>query len=1036
MNRPPSLRLLSFALRAATFLFLSATVLAQAIPSSLYDGLRWRLVGPFRGGRAEAATGVPGDPLTYYFGAVGGGVWKTTNGGTIWTPISDQQGIFAVGAITVDPTDPNVLYVGTGEPCLRSDIIAGDGVYKSTDGGKRWTNIGLRDSRHIANILVDPRNAQTVFVAALGHAFGANEERGVFRSRDGGHTWERVLYLDNKTGATDLVFDPHNPDILFAAMYEVRRTAYSMISGGPGSGLYKSTDGGSTWKRLEGHGLPSGVLGRIGVAVSGADSKRVYAMVEAKENAIYRSNDGGQTWQMTNNEPLWVRPWYGNHIYADPENADTVYVLDLNTMRSTDGGHEFQALPVPHSDDHRLWIDPMNPKRMIEADDGGASISIDGGATWSAENNQPTGQFYHVATDTNFNYRIYGSQQDSGSVAILSRSDSGSIGEREWHSIGGGESGYNWPDPRDPEIVYAGDHNGHFTRYDGHTGQTQNIAPWFGARAWAPAHLAHRFQWTSPIEISPHDPNVLYVGGEVLFKTTNGGMSWSVISPDLTRNDKSKQQSSPEPLTPDNSSSEYYDTIFAVAESPVQKDLIWVGSDDALVHLTRDGGKTWTKVTPAQLPQWARVNMIDPSPWDAATAYLAADLHFNDDFRPMIFKTTDFGKNWQPIVDGISANDYVHSVHTDPERKGLLYAGTESGIYVSFDDGHDWQSLQLNLPHTPIYDTAVDGNDLLVATHGRGFWALDNIAPLRQVSVDLSPEPVHLYRPAVAYRECGGGFLGRQGRSRNVGQNPPAGAAIDFYLADAPSEPVVIEIRDRRGEMVHRAMLSSRPEAESRAADERRGETGPPPPTPHAGMNRYYWDYRVEGPTQVPGLFVMETQGGGPMVPPGTYRVKLTVSGRDSTAPLEIRIDPRVKVSQADLEKQYRFGLEVRDRVNQIHTLVKEMRAARVALQKARDGANASAVDDMLARIAPIEEELVQVKSTNRSAALVYPIMLDAQYGDLGHVAQSADWAPPAQVYERFQQYEKQREELFARWKGLQSEIASLTENRHVPASH
>src|ERR1051326_1246674 len=630
--------------------FLSAAG-AQTVPPDTYGALRWRLVGPFRGGRVETATGIPGDPLTYYFGAVAGGLWKTTNGGISWTPITDNQPFFSIGDVTVDPRNPSILYVGTGEPCLRNDISFGDGVYRSSDGGRTWTNLGLRDSRHIARVLVDPNNTDTILVAALGHAFGPNQERGVFRSTDAGKTWQKTLYVDANTGATDLAFDPHDSKTLFAAMYEVRRTAYTMHSGGPGSGLYKSTDSGGTWKKLEGHGLPAGIVGRIGVSVSGADSKRVYAMIEAKVNALYRSDDGGDSWQMVNDEPIWVRPWYGNHVTADPQNADTVYVQNLNTMRSTDGGHKFTLVPVPHSDDHDLWIDPTNPKRMIESDDGGASISIDGGATWTAENNQPTGQFYHVATDNEFNYRIYASQQDSGSVGILARSDTGSIGEREWHSVGGGESGYNWPDPRDSQIVYAGDHNGHFTRFDGHTGQVRNIAPWFGARAHAPAGLLHRFQWAAPMQISPHDPNVLYLGGEVLFKTTNGGQSWTIISPDLTRNDKSKQQSSPEPLTPDNASSEYYDTIFAIAESPVQKDLIWVGSDDGLVHLTRDGGKNWTKIEVPQLPEWTRINNIDASPWDAGTAYLAADNHFNDDMHPMILKTTDFGKTWLPLTN-------------------------------------------------------------------------------------------------------------------------------------------------------------------------------------------------------------------------------------------------------------------------------------------------------------------------------------------------------------------------------------------------
>lgn len=1026
--------------RSLTFMFLAAVttlvcacqVFADTVPENLYNGMRWRQVGPFRGGRAEAATGISGDPLVYYFGAVAGGVWKTVNGGATWTPITDKQGIYSIGAITVDPTNPDILYVGTGEPCLRNDISSGDGVYKSIDAGKTWTNIGLRDTQHIADIIVDPRDPNTVFVAAVGHAFGPNEERGVFRSKDGGKNWEKVLYVDNKTGATDLVQDSHNPQVLFASMYEVRRTAYSMISGGPGSGLYKSTDGGTTWKRLEGGGLPGGIVGRIGVAISGADSNRIYAMIESKENALYRSDDGGANWQMVNNEPIWVRPWYGNHVFADPKNADTVYILDLGTMRSTDGGHKFTTIPVPHSDDHHLWIDPADAKRMIEADDGGVSISQDGGATWSPENNQPTAQFYHAATDNEFDYRIYGSQQDSGSVGIQSRSDAGSIGDREWHAVGGGESGYDWPDPRDSNIVYGGDHNGHFTRYDARTGQAQNIAPWFGARAHVPAELKHRFNWTSPMEISPHDPDVLYIGGEVVFKSTTGGMSWTAISPDLTRNDKTKQQSSPTPLTPDNSSAEYYDTVFAIAESPVQKNLIWAGSDDGLVHITRDGGKNWTKVTPPQLPEWACVDLIEPSPYDAGTAYLAADLHFSDDFHPMIFKTIDYGKTWTAITHGIPENDYVHSVRTDPVRKELLYAGTESGIYVSFDDGANWQSLQLNLPHTPVFDTAIHGSDLIAATHGRAFWVLDNITPLRQTNAQIASESAHLYTPAAATREHGGGGFGGGRQGGVAGQNPPAGAVIDYYLNSTPSAPVTLEILDSNGQVLHHVTSAETKREQTSGTNEgargRRG-AGENPLRANPGMNRYVWNFRVDGSEPVPGLFIMETQSGGPMVPPGQYKVRLTADGKQYTAPLEVKMDPRIHATQADLQKQYEIALKLRDRVTDVHNAVLQIREARASLEAARNGADSAklqAIDALEQKMAAVEAELTQVKSTNLSAALVYPIMLDAQYADLSNVVESSDSAPPAQVYDVFQDYERRREDLAAKWKALQPEVAQL----------
>lgn len=1013
-------------------LLVVASSFAQSNTANFYDGMKWRLVGPFRGGRAESAAGVPGDPSVYYFGAVAGGVWKTTDGGMTWTPIFDRESVSSIGAIAVAPTNPNIVYVGTGEQCLRNDISFGDGIYKSLDGGKTWTNIGLRDSQHIATILVDPSNPDIVFVAAIGHAFGPNEERGVFRSTDGGKTWRKILYLDEKTGATDLAFDPNDSKTLFAAMYQVRRTAYSMISGGPGSGLYKSSDGGATWKHVEGGGFPSGILGRIGVAVSRANSKRVYAIVESKENALYRSEDGGASWQMMNNDPIWVRPWYQNHVYADPRNADTVYLLDLGVFRSTDGGKHFDPLPVPHGDNHQLWIDPTNAKRMIEADDGGATITVDGGTTWTLQNNQPTAQFYHVATDNQFNYRIYGSQQDSGTVAIKSRSDEGAIGERDWHSVGGGESGFILPDPRDPEIVYAGDHNGHITRYNGHTAQIQNIAPWLGARAHPPANLKHRFPWTPTMHLSPADPKVLYLGGEVLFKSTDGGMSWAIISPDLTRNDKSKQQSTPGPLTPDNSSAEYYDTISAIAESPVQKALLWVGTDDGLAHLTRDAGKHWTNVTPKQMPEWTRVNLIEPSPYDAGTAYVAGDLHFSDEFRPMIFKTTDFGETWVQITKGLPATEYVHSVHADPKRRGLLYAGTEMGIYISFDDGANWQSLQLDLPHAPVYDTAIHGDDLVVATHGRAFWVLDNIGPLRQWNSANKPESAQLFTPSPAYRQRGpGGFAGGAPR-RDVAKNPPAGAVIDYYLRAAPSEAITLEIANSHGQIFHRA------------TSEKRDEGATPTPAPvnsiiagrqnaalsvRPGMNRYVWNLRAGGPSTVPGMAIIELQnGGGPLAPPGNYQVKLTVGSKEYTAPLELKIDPRVQVSQADLERQHEFAVQIRDRITEVHNTVNKIRETRAALENARkraDSPRSPDLDGLEQKLSDIEAQLIQVKSVNTWAALVYPIMLDAQYADLANVVESADSAPPKQTYEVFADYERKREALLVRWQSLQREIAA-----------
>ncbi|HKS83333.1 MAG TPA: hypothetical protein VJR23_17645, partial [Candidatus Acidoferrales bacterium] len=652
---------------------------AQSMP------LKWRLVGPFRGGRVLAVTGISSQPDTYYFGAVAGGVWKTTDGGLEWLPIFDQESahekVSSIGAIAAAPSDPNVLYVGTGESCIRGDISYGNGVYKSLDAGKTWSHIGLEDTQHIARILVDPHNPDIVFVAALGHAYGPNAERGVFRSADGGKSWQKVLYQDDKTGAIDLAFDPNNSHILFAALWQASRSPWGLYSGGPGSGLYKSSDGGLTWKKLEGHGLPKGVLGRIGVAV-GADSNRVYALIEAADaGGLYRSDDAGDTWHhVTDDHRFTQRAWYFTHIFADPKSADTLYILNTGMYRSIDGGNSFTSINAPHGDRHGLWIDPANPTRMIESDDGGATISTDGGKSWTTQDNQPTAQFYHVATDNQFLYRLYGAQQDNSTVSIASRSDNGAIADTDYYDVAGGESGFVVPDPRNPNIVYAGSYDGLITRFDKSTGQAQDISAWpLNPMGHGAADLVHRFQWTAPIEISPSDPSVLYHGAEVLFKSSDAGMSWTAISPDLTRNDKSKQQSAGGPITQDNTSVEYYDTIFAIAESPLDKNEIWVGTDDGLVQLTRDGGKNWTNVTSKEFGDWSLISIIAPSPHDAATAYVAVDRHRLDDHRPYIFKTTDYGKTWHSISSNLPPNSYVHVVREDPVRKGMLYAGTESG---------------------------------------------------------------------------------------------------------------------------------------------------------------------------------------------------------------------------------------------------------------------------------------------------------------------------------------------------------------------
>ncbi len=852
---------LRWSLALAALLSFSPLARAQQIKKDTLSGMKWRLVGPYRGGRTETAAGVPGTN-TYYLGAVAGGVWKSTDAGTTWNPIFDKEPIASIGAIAVAPSDPNVIYVGTGEPELRGDISYGDGMWKSTDAGKTWTHIGLDDTRHIAKILVDPRDPNTVLVAAIGHAYAPNAERGVFRSTDGGKTWKKVLYKDDKTGAIDLAFDPNNSSIVYGALFQQVRLPWDYINGGPGSGIYKSTDGGATWKQLEGHGLPEGILGRIGLAV-GADSEHVYALIEAKEGGLYASDDAGENWHFVNGDHRFrQRAWYFTNVIADPKNPFTIYILNTGTYRSTDGGHTWSMIRTPHGDNHSLWIDPANPNHMIVANDGGATVSLNWGRTWSTLDNQPTAEFYHVAADNRFPYYVYGAQQDNSTVAIPSRGN-----PDDYYDVGGGESGWIVPDPTG-DTVYADSYSGEITRFDRKSGRSTEVSPWpLNPMGHEAANLKYRFQWTAPVAASPFDPKTIYFGGNVLFKTTDAGANWTIISPDLTRNDKSKQQSAGGPLTKDNTSVEYYDTIFCIAPSPLDRGEIWAGSDDGLIHLTRDGGKQWQNVTPKQLPEWSKISIIEASPFAAGRAYAAVDRSKNDDNQPYIYKTTDFGKTWTQINNGIPNGAFVHAVREDPGHKGLLFAGTELGVYVSFDDGGNWQALKMNLPTVPVHDLIIKGNDLVIATHGRAFWSLDNITPLRQLSTQVQDEPAYLFKPAMAYRaRLGGGFFG----------GGSASADIDYWLKSAPKGDVTLEILDGKGKLVRKYSSKS---------------TGLPPGIPpefasffhfphltkDAGVNRFSWDLRYTAARAVPGTISWGGSPFGPFVVPGTYQAKLTV---------------------------------------------------------------------------------------------------------------------------------------------------------------
>ncbi len=856
-----------------------------------------------------------------------------------------------------------------------------------------------------------------------------------FVPADGGKTWQKVLYKDNKTGAIDLTFDPSNSHILYAALYEAQRYPWTAISGGPGSGLYKSIDDGANWKRLEGHGLPSGVLGRIGVSVSGADGNRVYAIMEAEKGGIYRSEDAGETWLLINPDHRFTqRSWYFHHIFADPKNVDTVYVLNTAVYRSTDGGHTFNFIRAPHGDNHGLWIDPTHPEWMINSNDGGATVSHDGGKNWTTQGNQPTAQFYHVATDNAFPYHIYGAQQDNSTVAIASRSDEGIIDRADWYDVGGGESGFVVPDPKNSDVVYAGSYDGLITRFDKKNHQVQDISSWpLNPMGSGAAELTHRFQWTAPIMISPNEPNAVYHGGEAVFKTTDEGMTWTAISGDLTRNDKSKQKSSGGPLTQDNTSVEYYDTVFALAESPLEKGLIWAGSDDGLVHVTRDGGQHWSNVSSKEFGDWSLVSIIDASPHSAGSAYIAIDRHKLDDFHPYLFKTADYGKTWTKITAGLPENSYAHAIREDPKRKGLLYAGTENGIYISFDDGGHWQSLKLNLPTTPIHDLTIKGDDLVVATHGRAFWALDDIAPLRQMNAAAESGEAHLYQPSPTLRFRGPGFT--LPATVPVGANPPAGAVIYYSLKTAPKEQITLEVLDAHGKLVRK--YSSKKTGEGASPDEEEfGISRPGQELPaEAGLNHFVWDMHFDSPTRVPGAVGWGGRPEGPLVVPGSYELKLTVAGKSETAKLEITKDPRVLASQADLDKQEELALRIRDRVTAGHEAVNQIRSVRSQIDalKKRLSADASAkpvleaAEALTKKMNAVEEKIIQPKSKSGEDPLNYPIQVADQFVALQETVESADTAPTAAASTVYEELNKRLEIQLAAWHEIQSkDLAAL----------
>ena len=972
--------------------------------------LEWRLVGPIRGGRSLAVAGSPGRKFEYYFGAVGGGLWKTVDGGTTWQPVTDGQiRSSSVGAVAVAETDPDVIYIGMGEVALRGNIMQGDGVYKSTDAGDTWIHMGLADSQVISRIRVHPVDPDVVYVAAFGHAAGSNETRGIFRSRDGGATWDNVLSRNHKTGGVDLVIDRSDPDVLYAALWEAYRVSYQMSSGGPGSGLFKSMDGGETWTELTRKpGMPDGVIGKIGVAVSPADSNRIWAIVENDNGGVFRSNDGGDTWAKVNEERrLRQRAFYYSRIYADTKDRDTVYVLNTSFYKSTDGGETYETISVPHGDNHDLWIDPNDPKRMINSNDGGGNVSINGGETWT-EQDYPTAQLYHVATTKDFPYHVCGAQQDNSTACVPSagwanlRMPRRPLGE--WlYSVGGGESGYIAPHPTNPDLFYAGSQGALLTRYDRRTGQIRDIqvSPRFFSGEPASA-LPERWQWTFPIVFSPHDPNVLYTTSQHVWKTTNDGQTWERISPDLTLADPETLGYSGGPITGDMNGPEIFGTIFAVAPSKHDADTIWTGSDDGLVYVTRNGGRTWNDVTPPDLPRWSRVSIIDASAHDPAAAYVAAKRYLLDDRAPYIYKTHDYGESWTMIVDGIREDDYVHAVREDPKRAGLLYAGTEHGVWVSFDDGARWQSLSLNLPDVQVADLVVEAYDVVIGTHGRSMWVLDDIDALRQLTPEITASAVHLFQPRDAYRGV-------------------YDAVFDYSL-DEDVDGVRIEILEADGDVIQ--TFTGTP-ADDEEADEAPASSfryrPPDPPTRKAGLNRFRWDLRYPGATTFEGMILWSAQAQrGPLAPPGRYQVRLTVDEVLETRDFAVHINPNLNgITTADLQEQFELAMQIRDKTSDANEAVIYIREVKSRLddrvERADDRDVESAAESLAQQLSAVEEELYQVRNRSNQDPLNFPIKLNNRIASLRRSVENGDARPTDAAYVVFRELSDELAEQLSR---------------------